>query len=46
MLEKQLGKKKEFQKVLLSTDPFEKRGLLEGIRLIDDILFTLTYNIV
>jgi hypothetical protein len=24
MLEKQLGKKKEFQKVLLSTDPFEK----------------------
>ena len=45
MLEKQLGKKKEFQKVLLSTDPFEKRGLLEG-RLIDDLLFTLTYNIV
>jgi len=24
MLEKQLEKKKEFQKVLLSTDPFEK----------------------
>ena len=42
MLEKQLGKKKEFQEVL--TDPFEKRGL-EG-RLIDDLLFTLTYNIV
>jgi hypothetical protein len=44
MLEKQLGKKK-IQKVLLSTDPFEKRGLLEG-RLNDDLLITLTYNIV
>ena len=39
-------KKKRISESFAFNRSFWKNGLLEGIRLIDDLLFTLTYNIV